>query len=66
LRLLGFAIHPHLDHEWFPENTLANLEKLAATIPVPSYLIDDQSAVIVTNDGIEMISEGDCKFIQGR
>jgi len=33
LGLLDFAIHPHLDYELFPENSLANLEKLAATIP---------------------------------
>ncbi|WP_262892783.1 Type 1 glutamine amidotransferase-like domain-containing protein [Mucilaginibacter pankratovii] len=62
LNLLNFAIHPHLDHEWFPNNSLANIEKLAATIPVPSYAIDDQTAIKVTDDTIEVISEGNWKL----
>ena len=62
LGLVDFALHPHLDHEWFPENSLANLEKLAATLPVPSYMIDDQTAIKVTDDGIEVVSEGHWKL----
>ncbi|MBN9383782.1 MAG: Type 1 glutamine amidotransferase-like domain-containing protein [Chitinophagaceae bacterium] len=62
LGLLDFALHPHLDHEWFPENSLASLEKLAATIPVPSYAIDDQTAIKVTDGTIEVISEGQWKL----
>jgi dipeptidase E len=64
LGLVDFAIHPHLDHEWFPDNSLANLEKLAATIPVPSYAIDDQTAIKVTNNTIEVISEGNWKLFK--
>jgi dipeptidase E len=62
LGLLDFALHPHLDHEWFPKNSLANLEKLAATIPMPSYAIDDQTAIKVTGDIVEVISEGHWKL----
>jgi dipeptidase E len=62
LGLVDFALHPHLDHEWFPEDSLANLEKLAATLPVPSYLIDDQTAIKVMDDHIEIISEGHWKL----
>jgi dipeptidase E len=62
LGLVDFALHPHLDHEWFPENSIANLEKLAATIPVPSYAIDDQTAIKVIDDNIEVISEGHWKL----
>jgi dipeptidase E len=58
LGLLDFALHPHLDHEWFPENSLANLEKLSATIPVPSYAIDDHTAIKVTDGTVEVVSEG--------
>lgn len=61
---LEFAIHPHLDYPTFPENSLANLEKLAATIPVPSYLIDDQTAIQVHNGVIKVISEGNWKMIE--
>jgi dipeptidase E len=62
LGLLNFALHPHLDHEWFPENSLANLEKLAATLPMSSYAIDDQTAIKVNDGKIEVISEGQWKF----
>ncbi|MDB4919347.1 Type 1 glutamine amidotransferase-like domain-containing protein [Mucilaginibacter sp.] len=62
LGLVDFAIHPHLDYEWFPENSLANLEKLAATIPVPSYAIDDQTAIKVTDGTVEVVSEGHWKL----
>lgn len=62
LGLFDFALHPHLDHEWFPENSLANLEKLSATLPMPSYAIDDQTAIKVTNGTVEVISEGHWKL----
>jgi dipeptidase E len=63
LGLLNFAFHPHLDHEWFPENSLANLENLAATLPMPSYLIDDNTAIKVNNGNVEVISEGRWKLL---
>jgi hypothetical protein len=28
--MVDIALHPHLDYELFPENSAANLEKLAA------------------------------------
>ena len=62
LGLVDFALHPHLDYESFPENSLANLEKLAATIPVPSYAIDDQTAIKVTDETVEVVSEGHWKL----
>ncbi|WP_431216936.1 Type 1 glutamine amidotransferase-like domain-containing protein [Puia sp. P3] len=58
LGLVDIAIHPHLDHEQFPENSLACLEQLAATLPMPSYLIDDQTAVKVVDGAIDVVSEG--------
>jgi dipeptidase E len=62
LGLVDFAIHPHLDYELFPENSLANLEKLAATIAVPSYAIDDQTAIKITDGIVEVVSEGHWKM----
>jgi dipeptidase E len=56
--IVDFAIHPHLDNEGMPRNSLASLEKLANTLPVPSYLIDDNTAIKVTDSNIEVISEG--------
>ena len=63
LNLVNFAIHPHLDYESFPDNAMANLEKIAATLSMPSYLIDDQTAIKITGDVIEVISEGNWKLI---
>jgi len=41
---------------------MANLEKLAATIPIPSYAIDDQTALKVVGGSVEVISEGHWKL----
>jgi dipeptidase E len=58
LGVVDFAIFPHLDHERFPENSMASAEKWAASMPVPSYAIDDQTAIKVTDGGVEVVSEG--------
>ncbi|HLY77884.1 MAG TPA: Type 1 glutamine amidotransferase-like domain-containing protein [Caulobacteraceae bacterium] len=62
LGLVDFAILPHMDHERFPENAMAELETLAARMPVPTYLLDDQSAVKVTAAGVEVVTEGKWKL----
>jgi dipeptidase E len=62
LGIVDFALHPHLDYESFPENSLANLEKLASTIPVASYAIDDNTAIKVVDSNIEVVSEGNWKL----
>lgn len=66
LGFVDFAILPHLDHEQFPDNSMANLEKLALTIPVPSYAIDDQTAIKVIDRNIEVISEGSWKLFSSQ
>jgi len=58
LGLVDFSIFPHLDHPSMPDNCLANAEKWAAGMPQPSYLIDDQTAIKVTDGAVEVISEG--------
>ncbi len=62
LGLVDFAIHPHLDYPTFPNNSMANIEKLAATLPMPSYAIDDQTAIKVVDGTVEVISEGNWKL----
>ena len=62
LGVVDFAIFPHLDHVKFPENSMASAEKWAASMPVPSYAIDDQTAIKVTGDGVEVVSEGHWKL----
>jgi dipeptidase E len=44
-----------------PGNSMANAEKWAAGMPVPSYLIDDQTAIKVIDGAVEVISEGHWK-----
>ena len=58
LGIVDFAMFPHLDHERFPENSLANAEIWAAKLPVPGYAIDDQTAIKVTDGNVEVVSEG--------
>lgn len=64
LGVLDFAIHPHLDHEWFPDSSLDNMEKLSKTISVPSYAIDDQTAIKVSGGKVEVVSEGKWKLFE--
>jgi dipeptidase E len=61
LGVVSFAIFPHLDHERFPENSMAGAEKWAASMPVPGYAIDDQTAIKVTDGSVEVVSEGHWK-----
>ena len=62
LGLVDFAMFPHLDHPSMPDNSLANAEKWAAGMPVPAYLIDDQTAIKVVDGTVEVVSEGHWKL----
>ena len=62
LGLVDFSIFPHLDHEKMPDNSLANAAKWAASVPVPGYAIDDQTAIKVTDGTVEVVSEGHWKL----
>jgi dipeptidase E len=57
LGVVDFSIFPHLDV--FPTNTMADAERWAADIGGPAYVMDDQTAIRVMDDGsAEVISEG--------
>ncbi len=58
LGLVDFAVLPHLDHARHPESSAANVERMAAEVPVPTYGIDDQTAIKVVGGTVEVISEG--------
>jgi dipeptidase E len=62
LGLVDFAMFPHLDHPSLPENTLADAEKWAASMPTPAYAIDDETAIQVVDGVTEVISEGHWKL----
>lgn len=61
LGIVDFSIFPHLDHEELPDNCMANAEKWADRLPGPAYAIDDQTAVTVTDGGVEVVTEGHWK-----
>lgn len=56
LGVVDFSIFPHLDV--FPENSLAEAERWAAELDGPAYALDDQSAITVDGDTVDVVSEG--------
>ena len=64
LGLVDFGIFPHLDHPALPDNNMANAERWAAGVGMPAYAIDDQTAIKVTEDGVEVISEGHWRLFE--
>jgi len=64
LGVVGFSIFPHLDHEALPENTMADADRWAAGMSVPAYAIDDETAIKVVDDTVEVISEGHWKLFE--
>jgi dipeptidase E len=64
--LVDFALIPHLNHKDHQDASLANAEqwaaRLQAQLPVPTYAIDDQTAIKVVNGAVEVVSEGRWKL----
>ena len=50
----------------FEDHTLENVEKWAANVPVPTYALDDESAIKVDGDSVEVISEGHWQVFSAR
>lgn len=63
LGLVDFTLFPHLNHPGMPDAELSNIQKWASTIPVPTYAIDDNTALTVVDGAVEVVSEGDWKLI---
>ena len=61
LGLVDFSLFPHLDLPESPDNSMANAERWAAKGPVPTYAIDDQTAIKVIDGAVEVVSEGHWK-----
>jgi dipeptidase E len=62
--LVDFAVIPHLENPGHPDASLPNAEKWAAHIPVPTYALDDDSAVVVADGAVEVVSEGQWRLFQ--
>ena len=56
LGVVDFSIFPHLDA--FPGNSMADARRWAADLGAPAYAIDEQTAISVVDDTVEVISEG--------
>ena len=63
LGLVDFPLCVHLVEEGSPGNSLAEIEAWAAGVTVPTYAIDDETAIKVTNDSVEVVSEGRWKLL---
>jgi len=58
--LVDFAIIPHVEYD--DHQDVANAEKWAGRLPVPTYAIDDETAVKVIDGTVEVVSEGNWKL----
>ena len=59
-------IFPHLENPDLPDNTMAAAERWAAEMSGPAYAIDDETAVKVVDDTVEVVSEGHWKLFERR
>ena len=62
LGLVDFTMRVHVDREGF--NSMADVEKYAAGIPVPTYALDDETAIRVVDGSPEVVSEGNWKLFE--
>jgi dipeptidase E len=58
LGLVDFSVFPHVDHPQSPPNSMANAEIWASARAVPTYAIDDDTAVKVVDGAVQVVSEG--------
>lgn len=61
LNFVNIFILPHYDSEWFPDLKEERIGEILKNLDVPVYLLDDNSAVVVEDDKISIVSEGEYK-----
>ena len=62
LSLVNFAIFPHLDYPDLPTHSMAHAERWAATLDTPGYAIDEDTAIIVVDGDVQVVSEGNWRL----
>ena len=62
LGLVNFSLGPHLDAPDIPGNSMAEYATWASGVPVPTYAIDDETAIKVVDGHVEVVSEGHWKL----
>ncbi|MEW1951921.1 Type 1 glutamine amidotransferase-like domain-containing protein [Terrabacter sp. NPDC080008] len=58
LGLVDFSMFPHLAPDGLPGNTMAEAESWLTGITGPAYLTDGQTAIVVDDGAVEVVSEG--------
>lgn len=61
--LVDFAMIPHVDFD--DQRDVANAEKWASRLAVPTYALDDATAVQVTSEAVQVVSEGQWRLFNG-
>src|SRR5262245_46285031 len=56
--LVDWYVKPHLDSPSFPNRDEAWADRLAASVDFPLYLLDDDSAIRVRGDKVNVVSTG--------
>lgn len=56
--LVDFAVIPHYENPNHPDALAANARLWASHIPVPTYAIDDDTALVVRDGAVQVVSEG--------
>jgi dipeptidase E len=63
LGLVDFTVYPHLNHPEMADTALSSIQRWASGVPVPTYAIDDNTAIKVFGGTIDVISEGDWRLL---
>jgi dipeptidase E len=58
LGLVDFAICPHVNGDDQPGNTMAEAQEWAAGIEGPAYAVDDETAFVVVDARMDLVSDG--------
>jgi len=62
LGVVDFSICPHLAPDGMPGNSMAAAERWAARIAGPAYAMDDQTAIMVVDGAVEVVTEGQWRY----
>lgn len=58
LGLVDFMVEPHINSQYFPEINLVNLKDRSKQYKFPIYGIDDDTAIKIDGDQLEVVSQG--------
>jgi dipeptidase E len=61
--LFDWYLKPHLNSRSFPNRTQKWFEKAAAKLDFPVYAVDDDSAVRVRGDEVDVVSDGEWRLL---